>query len=104
MIRLFTGSEVTVEPVQLEDMEWVMLMNLKHIMKERCAAGEASSLHPDCSPSSLLLARRPLDRIDQVCVPALGSRACAHTPAADALSNGCGYSAVRKIRCLCSIE
>ena len=43
VIRLFTGTEVTSEPVQIEDMEWVLLMNLKHIMKERCAAGEAGT-------------------------------------------------------------
>lgn len=45
ILRVFMAQEVPSESIQVEDMEWIVIMNIKRIMKEKCAAGEASNTH-----------------------------------------------------------
>lgn len=44
ILRAFMATEVPSESIQIEDMDWIVLMNIKRIMKEKCAAGEASMI------------------------------------------------------------
>lgn len=96
VIRVFTGTEVPTEPIGVEEMEWVVLMNLKHIMKERCAAGEASKWFMiSIISSSLLLVGSSFNQIHQVCLSSICCCTCSYSPTTYDFSYGSGCTFMR---------
>lgn len=93
---MFAGTEVPAEPIGVEEMEWVVLMNLKHIMKERCAAGEASRfIMMSLMSSSILLVGGSLNQIHQICISSFCCYSCSYSTKTYDFGYGSGFASMR---------
>lgn len=95
VLRVLTGVSVPSEEMLPDEMEWVVLMNVKHYLREQQERGDARTQGEGVRPSSLLLGGGAVAEDDQVRPASLGGRQSPHASATDGDGAGRGDSALR---------